>query len=556
MAMEYEVNDEKKLVVRMGGKSECYDLTKSMSENALMVKEEKRDILHQMDLPTVISNLNNTVDLLNISYHAVYGFPEQAQVFGLQKDVMDLNDKGIIVVTGFKDQASVVVVELEGVYKWLIKGMESMAINKLERFAVLAAGMSEQAEEMADGYQKAADNTSSVLQNVMDQNASQIEKQEKLVKMQKELEAAQESVEALQKSVEERLKGLEKEYARLIKVDDAERDHKRTMDIMGAVFGLLGAATSVVSDAVGSKGGGSFGGKNQNQEEYDKAESKKRELEDQLRETDAEIQRLEKKVEELAAKKDSAEEAEKEKLEKEYNDTRDKVREARQKKEDLEIKKNAAGDTLKRLGDALSQQGEQIRKGASEGGEESQIRAEQMNEIYAEIMNLERQKTEQVGLLAKYAKQMEAAVIDQNATEAAIQSLILATSCLKKTVVALKDIALFWASMERSCRALADNSLKEDIKALQSVDKADRIEAYQSSEIMYPIASYMAKWMAVLSISKEYLTAAEETRKHLSDTIANSDFLKSPKEHWDLASKLAGEVGDSLMKQVTEKKGR
>ena len=49
MAMEYEVNDEKKLVVRMGGKSECYDLTKSMSENALMVKEEKRDILHQMD---------------------------------------------------------------------------------------------------------------------------------------------------------------------------------------------------------------------------------------------------------------------------------------------------------------------------------------------------------------------------------------------------------------------------------------------------------------------------------------------------------------------------
>ncbi len=76
MAMEYDVNNEKQLVVRAGAKSECYDLTKPMGENALMVTAEKQDILHQMDLPTVISNLNNTVYLLNISYHAVYGFSE------------------------------------------------------------------------------------------------------------------------------------------------------------------------------------------------------------------------------------------------------------------------------------------------------------------------------------------------------------------------------------------------------------------------------------------------------------------------------------------------
>lgn len=84
-----------------------------------------------------------------------------------------------------------------------------------------------------------------------------------------------------------------------------------------------------------------------------------------------------------------------------------------------------------------------------------------MSEIYAEIMRLEKQKTEQVGLLAKYAKQMEATVIDRQSTEAAIQSLILAISCLKKSVVALKDIAMFWSSLERSCKMLADNSLKK-----------------------------------------------------------------------------------------------
>lgn len=558
MAMEYDVNNEKQLVVRAGAKSECYDLTKPMGENALMVTAEKQDILHQMDLPTVISNLNNTVDLLNISYHAVYGFPEQSQVFGLQKCVMDLNDKGLVVVTDFKDQASVVVAELVGVYRWLIKGMESVAISKLEQFANRAAGMSEQALEMADGYQTAADKTSAVLQKVMDQNAAQVEKSAELTRMMKELEAAQESVAAIQKSVEERLSGMQQEYRRLVKVDEDERSHKQTMDIMGAVFGFLGSAVSVAASAVNANGSGAAGTQaadTRSQQDYDDAEKKKEELEQQVEEKEQEIAALEKKVKDLIAEKDEAQEAEKEKLEKEISAARKAVSAARKEKENLEIKKKAAADKLEKLGNMLGAQGAQMQQNAAAGADASQTRADQMNAIYTEIMNLEKQKTEQIGLLAKYAKQMEATVIDQHSTEAAIQSLILAVSCLKKSVVALKDIALFWSSLERSCRALADNSLKDDIKALQSADKADRIEAYQSPEIMYPIASYMAKWVAILSISREYLAAAEKTRKHLNDTVANSDSVSMTREaHWELASKLAGEVGDSLTRQISGSK--
>lgn len=556
MAMEYDVNNEKQLVVRAGAKSECYDLTKPMGENALMVTAEKQDILHQMDLPTVISNLNNTVDLLNISYHAVYGFPEQSQVFGLQKCVMDLNDKGLVVVTDFKDQASVVVAELVGVYRWLIKGMESVAISKLEQFANRAAGMSEQALEMANGYQTAADRTSDVLQKVMDQNATQVERSAELNKMMKELEAAQESVAEIQKSLEERLRGMQQEYRRLVKVDEDERSHKQTMDIMGAVFGFLGSAVSMAASAVNANGAaGASATDMQSKQDYDEAEKKREELEQQFEEKEQEIAALEKKVEDLVAEKDEAQESEKKRLEKEISNARKAVSAARKEKENLEIKKKAAADKLEKLGNMLGAQGAQMQQKADAGADAGQIRADQMNTIYTEIMNLEKQKTEQVGLLAKYAKQMEATVIDQHSTEAAIQSLILAVSCLKKSVVALKDIALFWSSLERSCRALADNSLKDDIKALQSADKADRIEAYQSPEIMYPIASYMAKWVAILSISREYLAAAEKTRKHLNDTVANSDSVSMTREaHWELASKLAGEVGDSLTRQISGSK--
>lgn len=557
MAMEYDVNEEKHLVVRAGARSECYDLTKPMGENALMVRTEKQDILHQMDLPTVISNLNNTVDLLNISYHAVYGFPEQSQVFGLQKGVMDLNDRGIVVVTDFKDQASVVVAELVGVYRWLIKGMESVAISKLEQFASRAAGMSEQALEMADGYQSAADRTAAVLQRVMDQNASQIEKNADLLKMMKELEAAQDSVEAIQQSLEERLTGLQQEYGRLVKQDEEERDHRRTMDIMGAVFGLLGAAASAASAAIttaasmpGSPAAAAADSKSR--QDYEEAEREKKALEEKLRDKKDEMTALEESLKDQIARKDQAEGEEKERLEKEISDTRANITRARKDRDDLEIKRKAAGDKLDKLGDMLRSQGAQMQQAAAASADADQVRAEQMRAIYSEIMNLEKQKTEQVGLLAKYAKQMEAAVIDQHSTEAAIQSLILAVSCLKKSVVAMKDIALFWSSLERSCSALADNTLKEDIKALQAADKADRIEAYQSPEIMYPIASYMAKWVAILSVSRDYLAAAEKTREHLNDTVANSDSTDMSKEdHWELASRLAGEVGDSLARQVT-----
>lgn len=543
MAMEYDVNEEKQLVVRAGARSECYDLTKPMSESALMVKTEKQDILHQMDLPTVISNLNNTVDLLNISYHAVYGLPgqSQSQVFGLQKDIMDLNDKGIVVVTDFRDQASGVVAELVGVYRWLIKGMESVAISKLEQFASRAAGMSEQAMEMAAGYQRAADRTALVLQKVMDQNASQIEKNANLQKMMKELEASQNSVEAIQQSLESRLTGLQQEYQRLVRQDEEERDHKRTMDIMGAVFGLLGAAASVASTAIGTASSGLPAADGRNSQDYDDAEREKRELEEKLGDKKVQIAALEEKLKEQIARKDQAENAEKERLEEEISRTRADITGARKERDDLEIKRKAAGEKLDKLGDLLSAQSTQIQQAAAAGADAGQTRAEQMSAIYTEIMNLEKQKTEQVGLLAKYAKQMEATVIDQHSTEAAIQSLILAVSCLKKSVVAMKDIALFWSSLERSCSALAD--------------KADRIEAYQSPEIMYPIASYMAKWVAVLSVSRDYLTAAEKTRAHLNDTIANSDSVTMSKEaHWELASRLAGEVGDSLTQQVTGNK--
>lgn len=557
MEMEYEVNEESKLVVKADGKKEVYDLSKPIAETSLVVQNEKKNILHRMDLPTVIANVDNAVDLLDVSYHAVYGFPVQSRLYGLQKQLMDLNDTGIVVITGFKRKATLAVTELAAVYKWLLKGAEVVAMNKLEAFSDMASDMATQANKMAEGYQGLADVTSSVLQDVIAENSNQYEKSDHLKQMMAECEAEEKAANALHASLDKRIKALNTEYKRMVKQEEAAERHQNTMDIMGAVFGFLGKAIDVAGSAVAGQGGaGSNKGTGDNaiKGQETEAKAKKEEIEGKLEKANEEKAALQKELEEKIRKKDETEEAgEKEKLEKEISACRENIRKKGEEIANLEKEKKSAESVLDKIGGLLSDTGSQMTQEAQESASAEAARAERMNEIYDEMLRLEEENTKQVGLLAKYAKQMESFVVDQKSIDAAIQALIIATSSLKRAVVAFKDIALFWNSLEESCRALAEATFKDTIKDLQSLPKEERIEFYKDEEIMYPLLCYIAQWTAIASVSADYLDAAEKTRSHLNETLVTADSADMTRQqHWDKASGLAGKVGDRLQAQVTE----
>lgn len=557
MDIEYKVNESDQLEVMMDGKKEVYDLCKPIKVNSPVVQNEKRNILHRMDLPTVIANVDNAVDLLNVSYHAVYGFTGlQKRLYGLQKQLLDLNDKGIVVITGFKRKATTVITELASMYKWLLKAAETVAIGKLEAFSQMAADMADQANEMADGYQGLADVTSSVLQDVIEENAKQYEKSDNLRQMMAECEAEESNAEALRNSLEKRIEELNKEYSRMVKQEEASEKHRNTMEIMGAVFGLLGSAANVAGNVVAGKTGNSFGqiaGGSQTGEDVEKAKAKKEELEKQLEKAKEEKTELQEELDNKIKEKDAAAEEEKEEYKKEIAACKENIRKKDADIEKLERDLKSAGEVLNQIGGMLSNTGEQMNQNVQDSLSIDMARTERMNEIYDEMIRLQEENTKQIGLLAKYAKQMESFVIDQKSIDAAIQALVLATSSLKRAVVAFKDIALFWNSMEESCRALSESSFKDTIKDLQSLPKEDRIEFYKSEDIMYPLLSYIAQWTAIASVSGDYLDAAENTKKHLGDTLVTADEAgMTRQQHWDKASGLAGEVGDRLQDQVLE----
>ena len=116
MANDLILKVEKDHTISMdcGGIRETYSLKEAPDASSTLVVTEKKNILHKMDLDTVLKNLDNSVDLLNVAYHAVYGFDVQTQIWDLQKTLMDLNDKGINVIDDFARQSSAVIHDLCG----------------------------------------------------------------------------------------------------------------------------------------------------------------------------------------------------------------------------------------------------------------------------------------------------------------------------------------------------------------------------------------------------------------------------------------------------------
>ena len=489
MANDLILKVEKDHTISMdcGGIRETYSLKEAPDASSTLVVTEKKNILHKMDLDTVLKNLDNSVDLLNVAYHAVYGFDVQTQIWDLQKTLMDLNDKGINVIDDFARQSSAVIHDLIGFFDWLTKGAEKVAIKKLERFSVIAGTMSRQAEQLAKDYQKMAGDTSETLKNTIDENNRQYAHQDQIQKEMADFQSEQEAADIAQQEIKKRLTRLQTEYEKL---DTAQKEANAAKDRLESLKKEKEELVKALETA----------------DNDEKRES----IRSDIRAKDIEITEAEKQV-------------------------------------------NKKSSALKSISAALHGVSSQIAEHSQKESSVQENRSKRLTEINAELIRLEEEQTKQLANLAKYTNRLKTMVIEKNSVEAAVRSLIVAVSCLKNVVVAVMDIALFWTSMEKCCKALATSDLKDTIQDLQEIDKEERIEFYYTDSVMIPLLTYMVQWTAVKSISTDFINGAENTRFRLNETITKADKAEMSREqHWDLASKTAGNVANNLNRQVAE----
>lgn len=533
-----KVEENHTISLNCDGIREVYSLKKVPDASSTLVVREKMNILHKMDLNTVIKNLDNSVDLLDVAYHAVYGFNVQMQIWSLQNTLMALNNKGITVIDDFSEQSSVVIRELIGFFDFLTKGAEKVAIKKLERFSDIAGSMSKQAEQLAKDYQTMADDTSTTLENTIEENNRQYANQDKIQREMAEFQSEQEAADTAQQEIKKRLARLQTDYEKQSKAElDAEK-HQRTMDIMGAVFSFLGSAASVAAD---------IEGKSTSQDDSPEEKEKLATAEQEAKAAKEKLEILNREKTKLGQELKNAEtDEQREKLRAEIRAKDTEITEA-------EKQVNKKSSTLKSISEALKGVSSQISEQSQKNDTVQENRSKRLTEINSELIRLEEQQTKQLSNLAKYTSRLNTMVIEKNSVEAAVRSLIVAVSCLKNVVVAVMDIALFWTSMEKCCKALATSGLMNTINDLQEINEEKRIKYYYTDSVMIPLLTYMVQWAAVKSIATDFIEGAENIRIRLNETVTKSDKADMSREqHWDLASKTAAGVANKLNRQVAE----
>lgn len=160
---------------------------------------------------------------------------------------------------------------------------------------------------------------------------------------------------------------------------------------------------------------------------------------------------------------------------------------------------------------------------------------------------LEKQNREMLSTMAKFAKLIEGTTAQGNQAETAVQTLQVAVLCLKQIAVTLSNAALFWSSVERFCRKLAQSKLTEDIKDLADFTPEERLDEYRSPEFVLTLISYLCSWVALADVCDKYLEAARQSREQIQANIMRG-YL--PEESWKLAVEQAHNLLDNVNAQI------
>lgn len=121
----------KKLVVEADGKQEVYDLSKPIKETSLVVQNENRNILHRMDLPTVIANMDNAEDFLEEKLREIAVLP-----YEVYKPWLDLAIGALgLEMNGVYSMLNKMQIEFSHAQEYMERGQQKDVKETLEEYS-------------------------------------------------------------------------------------------------------------------------------------------------------------------------------------------------------------------------------------------------------------------------------------------------------------------------------------------------------------------------------------------------------------------------------------
>lgn len=560
------------LAVTLNGKTESYALSTAPKRGSALVARERVEILHQLDLPAMIQNLDNAVDLLDVAYDAVNGRTDlQPRVRNIQATLIILTGNSLTAVQGFNEKIQVVMSALINVYRDLTDLMEDLAISDLQDIADVAAAMTNTAKQLEKEFRELAGETENLLQETMREKGKDMEAADAIREQLAQFQAEQKGLEAAQATVTSRLKTIRSEYSDIKEKIDKQESRQNTLDILSMVFTFLGSAGSSITQQAAAQQGGEAspsGGEKENTQLSAKKEEKGR-VDARLSEIAKREQVIKTQLETLYSQRSklsedlaSAAEADKpaiqakqQKIDAEQTALREENINLGTEKETLSRKQTelqSGIDAIAGAFEGVSKKADEINERNSSAIAENRA---QMRKIYEDMMSLEEANTKNLSNLARFTEQIANTKVTKDSLEIAVKSLIIAISCLKRVVMVIQQMAEFWDAIKTCCASLSESNLGPTIEKVRtSYDEAKRLKLYQSPRIMEPLLYYMARWAALNAVCDDYLWAVSAIKGRMDAVAAAPEGNRE--EHWKQASLKAAQVGIKLDTQAAESKKR
>lgn len=568
------IDDTVEVIISDAGESEKLTLLEAPPEDSILVQNSRRDVLGEINLDKMLANLEDCVDLLQITFNAVDSFHVQKQVQELSKQFSDAVIKSNAAALAFKEATETVVDSYITAYGNLYCGETATGIEMLSDVKSVAQKMVKKSDELVSVFEKLSDSTNDILKAVMDERAVDEKKRSETKALIVELEASTKALNQIKQDIQKDIEEFETEYKKLEKREMDQEKWANGMQIASLVVGGLGSLFGGITSVFRSKDSeddrreakdsveGESSAEQNAKEDYAQNIRDQEQIKSSLKKVQDRIEAID-KILDGELYKDGSNHKEADAENPDTDKTGDELREEKQHQieekgrlenelKSLAGKEKTLAGTLEGLDVAVDGISDQIRDAAKEMQSKVDSLADRMEVIRKKKDKLREMERENTMKLAEQTAKMQNAVMDENALESAVKSLVIAIGCLRRVLAYIQEIRLFWMNISTFCDGLASDERLSKMIQSQDGKEAEKSAGYFKTRLFVkPYIETVAKWQCLHVIFTQYLESLAHVAKRLNESFEQR-LSDDQKKQWQLASQLAGKLKDKLRSEADE----
>jgi ABC-type multidrug transport system fused ATPase/permease subunit len=203
---------ERSIKLNIEGREETYSLKTKPALTSELVLASEKDILQNLSISLLVSNLTNSADLMFLAYNALAGTKSQSKMSGLQKSLLDTSGDCVATIEGFVDQSQEVIESVIKIYKWLFDGKENLAVIELRFCGEIAGQMSNVAQGLSNAFKQLDDKSQAVLEAAIKEETLEYQKREQMQKKLNDLKGEQKKAIGNQQELERQYEAAQRDY--------------------------------------------------------------------------------------------------------------------------------------------------------------------------------------------------------------------------------------------------------------------------------------------------------------------------------------------------------